>query len=484
MENNYFFSIAALALMAYAAPGAAATVTWTVTSAGSNGTCAIIPMKNTNCTLDVAIKKAMSGNIIKFSSEIQGKAINGNFIISNKSITIDGSPGGITLDGGGENTVLTITGDPSNRVVLNNLTIQNGKGENGGGIYDYYANLTINNSTISNNTATGNSTTGLGGGIFTDWGGITINNSTITNNIAIGPSSYSDSTGLLPGGGGIYLRNGMLWANNLICSDNTAIHGSGGCIFGDNSSVDIDNSTISHNTGTNLEDDAGHYLYSHGGGIGADDAIFMKISNSTFTANSAAIGGGAYGFFDIINTTFANNSASSRAGAIYGSSIISNSTITNNSAVNGGGIINSGTLNLMSTIIAGNRNTKVDSVYGPDIDSSGHTVVSKGHNLIGDGTNSSLTNGVNNDQVGPASTAVPGFVTDTSGLPLLTDNGGPTLTIALQSNSTAIGNGYCDGYIDSTVNIPSVTADQRGDDYLRQTPCTIGAYEYGAGQTD
>ncbi|QEG33135.1 choice-of-anchor Q domain-containing protein [Bythopirellula goksoeyrii] len=194
----------------------------------------------------------------------------------------------------------------------------------------------------------------------------------------------------------------------------------------------------------------------------------LTIESSTISGNSSSFGGGIHNYsgnLTIINSTLSGNSAAF-GGAIFdtGSLSVEYSTITNNSATDGGGGIDhevSDSFTISHSIVAGNT-----SPMGTDvIDVSGS--VSGSFNLIGDGTGlTGITNGINGNMVG----------TDTNPIdPLLeplADNGGPTLTRALQPTSPAIDMG------DLAITTPP-DFDQRGTGFDRVVNgrIDIGAFE-------
>jgi hypothetical protein len=147
-------------------------------------------------------------------------------------------------------------------------------------------------------------------------------------------------------------------------------------------------------------------------------------------------------------------------GGIYnfGTLTLTNSTLTGNSAAVAGGIVNTvaATMEITNTLVAGNT----DTGGNPDI---GANLTSHGHNLIGNATGngpwlaSDLTNVV--AKLGP-----------------LTNNGGPTQTIAPQAGSPAIGAGDATVCASNAGNIPVGGHDQRGMPRL-QSVCDIGAYQ-------
>jgi CSLREA domain-containing protein len=184
--------------------------------------------------------------------------------ITDANLTISGptaSPG-TTVDGGNTHEVM----DVSRGTTLNiaNLTIANGSGEQGGGIYNDLGALTVTNSTF-----TGNSAFGGGGGIYNAHGTLTVTNSTFSGN----------SAGT---GGGIENEGGTLTVTNSTFSGNSATQGgAGGGIF-NLGTLTVTNSTFSGNTATQG---------SLGGGIYNGNTL--TVTNSTFSGNSASVGGGS-----------------------------------------------------------------------------------------------------------------------------------------------------------------------------------------------
>jgi len=96
-----------------------------------------------------------------------------------------------------------------------------------------------------------------------------------------------------------------------------------------------------------------------GGGI-YNDGGMLTIENSTFSGNSAGIGGGIFngGTLTVINSIVSGNSATSDSGGgIHnnGALTVQNSTLSNNSAEYcGGSLTNGGVLTVISSTISGN----------------------------------------------------------------------------------------------------------------------------------
>jgi CSLREA domain-containing protein len=360
-----------------------------------------------------------------------------------------------------------------------------GNGGNGGGVANV-SNLTMRNCVVTgNNTGSGGTGAsnggkgGNGGGIFSS-GPLTLSNCTITGNQG-GNNLISAGFGGGGQGGGIF-SSGDNNFSNLTVSNNFAGNGVGPGAAGIGGGIFFENqnaiSTITNSTVDNNHSGTGDGL-GFGGGVYGYGAI--TISASTISNNvSSGSGGGIlfqYGVLKIFNTTISGNSGPGGAG--LGTSTnspvsLSNCTITGN--VNSAAVLSvSSSVSVRNTIIAAN-----DPAQG-DV---GGAFSSQGHNLIGNPTGGSgFTNGVKGDQVG------------TSGSPLnpqlgpLANNGGPTQTHALLSNSTALDAGdncVADAAHCGDSDIPQLTSDQRGAGFNRMvdgpdadTTATvdIGAYE-------
>jgi hypothetical protein len=245
--------------------------------------------------------------------------------------------------------------------------------------------------------------------------------------------------------------SGLTIANGSISFNN------GGAILVESGDLTITNSTISGNSVT---------TDGSGGGISSNGTL--TITNCTISGNTTNASGGGGGIYNrgpmtMSNCTLAGNSAGFGGGLFTISTVVTRScTISGNSAGSGGGIYNdpsnSGAVHIGNTIVAGN--TLFGSGSGPDV--SG-TFASDGYNLIriAGSASTGFTDGVNHDQIGTAMTPINVF------LGSLQNNGGPTDTEALGSNSPAINAGN-----DATA--PS--RDQRG--YIRPDTSDVGAFEF------
>jgi predicted outer membrane repeat protein len=311
--------------------------------------------------------------------------------------------------------------------------------------------------TLSDCVLTGNSSNTTTGAVFVSGtGALTVLNSTLSNN-----SAGSD-------GGGINVRTGgTLTVRRSTISGNTALHGGG--ISSSGATTQIENSTFEGNTAS-----------VQGGGIYVSGRTVV-ISGTTFSGNrarqasglSGPTGGGIYlnGIFtaQVINSTFSGNEASSGAAIMMfqvsptqGTLSLQNCTITQN-MTNGAAVTASSasqvfTINVISTIIAGN--IRSDLQPAGDIGADGYAITLI-RSAIGNLGNQPLTPASGNN--------LP------SGTPLLlgplVDNGGPTKTHALLAGSPCI---------DAGANPAGVLTDQRGFGFPRIAGAAtdIGAYEF------
>ena len=356
-------------------------------------------------------------------------AANGTYILIAKDSFINGLPQ-IGPDGGHK---LTING--------NGATIQRSAAENFRIFYNSSgANLTLSRLTITN----GNPGAIHGGAIYNDAENgnatLTITNCTITGN----SGDY----------GGAIFNDGF----NAGATASTA-------------SLTVINSTISGNSAS-----------QHGGGIWSDGSFgstILNVSNCTFSQNSGSISTGAIhhdGFMgsatgSIINCTFSQNSAGQHGGAVdvdgeSGTATLSISDCTfseNTAGTNGGGIYITGAGG--SAILQIDNTIFQSGASGGNIVNDSGTIISQGFNLSDDAAGGDGLTGPGGllNHSGDKRNTDP--LLDPAGLQ---DNGGPTMTIALQATSPAINAG----------DPAAPPRDQRG--YVRQDAPDIGAFEFGA----
>ena len=219
----------------------------------------------------------------------------------------------------------------------------------------------------------------------------------------------------------------------------------------------MSNCTVSGNDSGNF----GGGLFNDGTFIAGSATV--TVTNSTFSGNSASFGGGIFNDGEnsggatliVTNSTFSGNSAGASGGGIFNDGrnsghatlTVKNSTFNGNSEGNttqGGGIHNDSiaTVTIGSTILAGSVGKNIFNA------GQGSTVTSLGYNLSNDDSGNFFLN-----HTGDQNSTDP--MLDPNGLQ---DNGGPTLTIALRSGSSAIDKGK---------NFSGSTTDQRGPGFAR-----------------
>lgn len=500
-----------LAMLLAALPlgDAFAAATWIVTGTGEPATIdsAVCDVSNTCPTLRDAINNAHSGDIIRFSSAIDGGTIllsqysNGQtgtefgpsafFISGGISLTIDGETGltrGITIARDTSKPAfrlfdIDISGSSPNIIVsgltLQGLTLKDGLAQGfssdsgggalaaGGAIFNQ-GNLTIDGCTFANNAAQGGASgdgsgnySGAGVGSAPSFGnGGGPNGATVTD--AAGGFGGGGNDGGTSGGAGGFGGGGGLGGSGGGAGGFGGGGGAGGS--GSIGSGGYGGGASSANFG--------------GGGAGMGGAIFndagtLTITNSTFTANNAsggaggsgAVGGSGFGgaifnysaVLTIQSSTLAHNSVTAASGGTAdGGALYSyddrNCALGGNTCPNGSSSI----FDLENSIFSNSRGSahditiKVDAP--PAIGTFDGLIV-----MAYDNTQFTISNfiGSADPQLSP-----------------LGNYGGWTPTLVPHKGSAAIDALSCASVI--------VTVDQRG--FARPQPqnqnCDVGAVEY------
>jgi hypothetical protein len=287
-------------------------------------------------------------------------------------------------------------------------------------------------------TVSGNTATVAGGGLYMDTTD-SIANSTISgNSVTVGAYGY--------GGGGIYVASSGTITNSTISGNSAvanALYTGGGGIYND-SNIFMSGSTVQGNSVTGNIGSAG------GGGIYS--ASSGTIENSTIVGNTSTIDGGGLEQFssstlDLINDTFSANTASG----------------------NGGNLENYAHLYFANTIAAGGK-----AAAGADVDNEPSGTLNSGDYNI---TQTAIVN--NGGTL--TGTSTHNMVADPK-LLALSNNGGPTQTMADQAPGTSPGSAYIP-YSGGNCGPggTGINVDQRG--FTRGaaaggTMCDVGAYEY------
>jgi hypothetical protein len=270
---------------------------------------------------------------------------------------------------------------------------------------------------------------------------------------------------LLTGGRGGIVNQGTLTASDMVITDNKGYENAGGGIL--NAGVlTLNTSRLSGNT----TDTQGGAIYN---GAGAT----LTVNGSTFSgANRASNDGGGlanFGSATINNSTFSGNVAAGnhpRGGAIFnsGTLAVTNSTFVENiSSGPAGALFNNGPATLIASTFTNNVSDagNGDAFYNFNTITVSRTIVTNG--CAGPGTLASM-----GDNIGACFADSP-ELNDRNIDPLLenlADNGGPTLTQALQEGSPAL----------DEVRVNDATCsgtDQRGMVRPNGVRCDIGAVE-------
>ena len=299
------------------------------------------------------------------------------------------------------------------------ITLSNGQ-------FEVDNSVTIDASTLSDGiTANGNNASRV---FYANSATLSIDNMTITGGstsvggggvraygsiVSLNDSTVSGNSAIF--GGGMYAYGSIVSLKDSTASDNSAFRGGG--VFVSGSTASLSNSTVS-----------GNFASNDGGGVSVLTSSSLILTNSTVSGNSAPSGGGIIA----ANTSTTN---------------LSNSTVSGNSASYGSGVyaVFGASVSLSNSIVA-------NSFGSDDCDLELATVTSDSASIIED-------DGCATD----ARTGDPGI------LPLA-NNGGPTKTHALRSNSPARNTGI----LGTCTEI-----DQRGrirDD--GDGACDVGAFEF------
>jgi hypothetical protein len=387
------------------------------------------------------------------------------------------------LHGGGLSASGTATIDDS-VISDNQLHASNGYAY-GGGVFAA-GGITLTASIVSGNAALSDTAPAYGGGFATGDTSARLQGNADVSGSTVSDNSASSTCGVcLVKGGGAFVYGNATFADSVLSGNTasgTAHYAAGGALYfrkrygGAAVTGSLGDTTVSGNSAD-----------SEAGGIAAAGA--MTVTRSNITDNHAGTDGGGIdqlsGDLDVESSTIANNTAVYRGGGImlfgYGDVGVTNSTVSGNSAgTNGGGIANTygsvhlanGTIanntaaghgggvyfryayytfDMQSTIIAGNQAAgSAEDVWPP--------------NAYITGAND-LVVAANGGQL-PADT-----LRDDPMLLPLADNGGPTLTHALDPLSPAI---------DTGANPHDLEFDQRGSGHARVDGRTadIGAFEF------
>ena len=310
-----------------------------------------------DCSLRDAIAVAQAGDTIEFG-------VTGTITLTIDQLTVDKN---LAISGPGAGD-LTISGDDTHRVfwinesvdaTLSNLTIADGQGQDGGGIFNRGGDLTLIGCTL-----TGNRSTYDGGGVSNRFDGtLTVSNCLFSGNTARNGAAIDNRETLTVSGttfthnsastwgGGIYNYQGIATITGSTFTGNGELTDNGGAICNDRGTVQVTSSEFS----ANEADLTGGAIYT-----GGDGGVLM-VTGSGFDGNTTARGGGIHNasLLTVINTTFSNNQVPLNGGGIHNTYVltVTGSTFYSNTAQWGGGIENFYRLDLSSSTFSNNSVT-------------------------------------------------------------------------------------------------------------------------------
>jgi hypothetical protein len=270
-------------------------------------------------------------------------------------------------------------------------------------------------------------------------------------------------------GAGIFTSS-RLHLENVRVTGNTAGFRGGG-IFNNYQTVTLLNTTVSGNT---ANFGGGIYVMNQGSGSPAATGILI-VRQSTVSGNTGNLQSGGLenneGTTRIVNSTFSGN-ASNTGSAIFHNStqpfFLVNSTVTANTSNGSAAVFTGGGFSqqiVNNSIVAGNivnNGNNVGEIFGGALGGA--------NNLIGRGDNTPFQNGVNGNLVGTAANPL------NPRLKSLANNGGATLTHALETDSPARDAGSNQFAVNPATGEP-LTQDQRGIARIINSTIDMGAVE-------
>ncbi len=384
--------------------------------------------------------------------------------------TIDGG-NLINLEGAALNRLFTV--NLGSALTLRHISLAGGNALTGGAIYNDGTLNLIDVSLAGNNAPAG------AGGAIINQGLLTVIDSLFSYNSAGGSAGAILNNGTAEisgssliynwaGDGGAIANSGILNLHDTEFIGNIAEEG-GGAAIKNTGNLFQDGCTFSSNLSSDPQSGIG-------GGIYNTESGAAIILTSTFMGNSALVGGGVYnaGQMTVEKCTFeANYATGSGGGMVIVSTtptMVNNSTFSGNTAGTvGGGVDIDGFANFSSTTFYNNTPdgvmnavsawvTVINTIlaYNSTSNCHGAAMTSQGNNL-----DSGITCAL--DEAGDLANTNPL-------LGPLADNGGSTLTHALQLGSPAINAG---------TNFGCPVVDQRGMTRPLFGICDIGSFEFG-----
>ncbi|MCP5003398.1 MAG: S8 family serine peptidase [Planctomycetes bacterium] len=282
----------------------------------------------------------------------------------------------VVLDGGNTDRVISLQNHNNANLILEGVTIQNGKTATSGGgayIYTFGGEITITENTFKENTARNRG----GAYIYSNTGTVTLNKNVFMKNTAefsgggVLASSFNSTTTITDNiitentangnGGGIYIlsRAGTTTLSNNTISGNKAIDGMGGGVFSAYTGIINTTGTINLINNDIVENTADHV----GAGVfmGSYGSVNFTLAHNTITGNNSVDG------------VFVDSGS--------GSITLNNNVITDNDATVIGSV---GVVSIESPLISLTNNTVAENLGGGiTIGNSGSdSVVSVYNNIV------------------------------------------------------------------------------------------------------
>ena len=216
-------------------------------------------------SIALAIDAAAPGAVIDIAAgtHLSNATIDllGKEVLLRGSNDSNGHPSTI-IDGQGSGSVFRCISGEGPETILENLVIQNGSAEQGGGMYNDRSSPTLKNCTF-----TGNIATDSGGAMYNNYSFLALTDCTFTNN------SSGDDGGAIMNDGGSSTLVDCAFTNNSA--------GLGGAILNASASMTLIGCAFTNNSSTGSA------------GVLFHDAGSLDLTNCTFTNNSADDKGGA-----------------------------------------------------------------------------------------------------------------------------------------------------------------------------------------------
>ncbi len=323
----------------------------------------------------------------------------GGLDIEDRSVTIQGTYGSAvtTLDGGGEGSVVYLSGDAGTGSALVGLTVTGGGGDVGTGMWLDYANVALRDVVITGNTCDSFGCEGVG--MYAEYSTVTLDQVDIRGNVATawfayGAGAYfyaSDATvtdthfdgnqtdvTYLAVGTGVELEESTVSFTDVTIDDNASVaSGASSYIYGalnlTSGTLEAYGLSVSGNTATGFGVAAGGYF----------EGDQVTLANAAFIANESdatyvdAAGAEFYGDSDLTNVIVAGNRATGEGVTTAGLLLGYYTYDLENVTIVGNAVTATGTDGEMVTYAAG-----LVSLYGEstlnNVTVTGNTVTSAG----------------------------------------------------------------------------------------------------------